>query len=69
MDQAWDFRQERSGHDFLSPRLCEADLMAEVLHEDELAVWLPDVLSELTPEIPALTPVEVIDPTNTVSST
>ena len=63
-DQAWNFRQERSGHDFLSPGLCEADLMAEVLTEDELAVWLPDFLSELTPESPALKPVEVLDPTD-----
>lgn len=63
-DQAWNFRQERSGHDFLSPGLCEADVMAEVLTEDELAVWLPDFLSELTPESPALTPVEVLDPTD-----
>lgn len=63
-DQAWNFRQERSGHDFLSPGLCEADLMAEVLTEDELAVWLPDFLSELTPESSALTPVEVLDPTD-----
>lgn len=63
-DQAWNFRQERSGQDFLSPGLCEADLMAEVLTEDELVVWLPDFLSELTPESPALKPVEVLDPTD-----
>lgn len=63
-DQAWNFRQERSGHDFLSPGLCEADVMAEVLTEDELAVWLPDFLSELTPESPTLTPIEVLDPTD-----
>jgi hypothetical protein len=30
-DAAWNFAQERSGHDFLSPGLCVADLMAEVL--------------------------------------
>ncbi|MDN5909576.1 MAG: DUF2891 domain-containing protein [Brevibacterium sp.] len=63
-DQAWNFRQERSGHDFLSPGLCEADLMAEVLTEDELAAWMPSFLSELSPESPALTPVEVLDPTD-----
>lgn len=38
--------------------------MAEVLAEDELAVWLPDFLAELTPESPALSPVEVLDPTD-----
>lgn len=63
-DHAWNFHQERSGQDFLSPGLCEADLMAEVLTDDELAVWLPDFLSELTPESPALSPVEVLDPTD-----
>ncbi|MGO2034999.1 MAG: DUF2891 family protein [Brevibacterium sp.] len=63
-DRAWNFHQERSGHDFLSPGLCEADLMAVLLTEDELAVWLPGFLSELSPESPALTPVEVLDPTD-----
>lgn len=63
-DVAWNLRQERSGHDFLSPGLCEADLMAEVLTEDELATWLPEFLSELSPESPALTPVKVLDPTD-----
>jgi hypothetical protein len=63
-DAAWNFRQERSGHDFLSPGLCEADLMAEVFTDDELATWLPAFLSELSPESPALTPVEVLDPTD-----
>lgn len=63
-DQRWNFRQERSGHDFLSAGLCEADLMAEVLTDDELATWLPGFLSELTPESPALTPVKVLDPTD-----
>lgn len=63
-DHTWNFSQERSGQDFLSPGLCEADLMAEILTADELAVWLPDFLSELTPESPALSPVEVLDPTD-----
>src|SRR5699024_333621 len=63
-DAAWNFRQERSGHDFLSPGLVEADLMAEVLTDDESATWLPRFLSDFTPESPALTPVEVLDPTD-----
>ncbi|GAA1518649.1 DUF2891 family protein [Brevibacterium permense] len=63
-DAAWNFVQERSGHDFLSPGLCEADLMAEILTEDELASWLPSFLSGLSPESPALTPVKVLDPTD-----
>ncbi|PCC55085.1 DUF2891 family protein [Brevibacterium aurantiacum] len=37
-DAAWNFVQERSGHDFLSPGLCEAGLMAEILTEDELSI-------------------------------
>ncbi|WP_423058126.1 DUF2891 family protein [Brevibacterium linens] len=63
-DAVWNFEQERSGHDFLSPGLCEADLMAEILTEHESAVWLPSFLSELSPESPALTPVKVLDPTD-----
>ena len=63
-DVAWNFAQERSGHDFLSPGLCEADLMAEVLTEDEQAAWLPGFLSDLSPESPALTPVKVHDPSD-----
>jgi hypothetical protein len=63
-DAAWNFSQERSGHDFLSPGLCEADFVAEVLTDGELATWLPDFLSELSPESPALTPVKVLDPTD-----
>ncbi|WP_432790473.1 DUF2891 family protein [Brevibacterium sp. K11IcPPYGO002] len=63
-DAAWNFVQERSGHDFLSPGLCEADLLAEILTEDELASWLPEFLSELSPESPALTHVKVLDPTD-----
>lgn len=63
-DAAWNFVQERSGHDFLSPGLCGADLLAEVLTEDELATWLPEFLSELSPESPALTPVKVLDLTD-----
>src|SRR5699024_5765677 len=61
-DAAWNFTQERSGHDFLSPGLCEADLMVEVLTDDERAAWLPGFLSDVSPESPALTPVTVLDP-------
>ncbi|WP_209326363.1 DUF2891 family protein [Brevibacterium renqingii] len=63
-DAAWNFAQERSGHDFLSPGLCEADLMVEVLTDDERAAWLPEFLSDLSPESPALTPVKVHDPSD-----
>src|SRR5699024_3413166 len=63
-EAALNFEQERSGHDFLCPGLCEADIMTEVLTEDELATWLPEFLSELSPQSPALTPVKVLDPTD-----
>ena len=38
--------------------------MAEILTEDELTSWLPEFISELSPESPALTPVKVLDPTD-----
>lgn len=38
--------------------------MAEVLTEDELAIWLPQFLAERSPASPALVPVEVLDPTD-----
>lgn len=63
-DRAWNFSQERSGQDFLSGGLCEADLMVEVLEAEELAEWLPGFLSELSADSPALSPVEVLDPTD-----
>lgn len=42
--------------------------MAEVLTEDELAVWLPDFLSELTPQPPTLKLAKVVDSTDRYSS-
>lgn len=51
-----------SAADFVHP-FAEAArrFYAEVLTEDELVVWLPDFLSELTLESPVLTPVEILD--------
>lgn len=63
-DTDWAFHQERSGQDFLSAGLCEADLMILVLDRDELAAWLPRFLSGLTADSEILTPVPVIDPTD-----
>jgi Protein of unknown function (DUF2891) len=44
---------EPSGHDFLSPALCEADLMRRVLPPEEFPGWLeaflPDVTGPFTP--------------------
>ncbi|WP_152353626.1 DUF2891 family protein [Brachybacterium subflavum] len=63
-DADWAFDQERSGQDFLSAGLSEADLMIEVLDEDELAAWLPRFLSRLHPGSEVLRPVPVIDPSD-----
>lgn len=63
-DADWAFDQERSGQDFLSAGLSEADLMIEVLDEDELAAWLPRFLSRLHPGSDVLRPVPVIDPSD-----
>src|SRR5699024_6711018 len=63
-DVAWNFAQERSGHDLLSPGLCEADLMAEVLTEDEPAPWPPGFLSDLSPHSAALPAVKVHGPSD-----
>lgn len=60
-DTAWATRWETSGHDFLSPGLCEADLMARTLPADELPAWFDAFL----PDPLALTaPASVVDPTD-----
>lgn len=56
-DARWSFAYERSGHDFLSAGMCEADLMCEVLAGDadetdadaagQLVRWLPGFMAEL----------------------
>ncbi|MEV6281330.1 DUF2891 family protein [Kribbella sp. NPDC051770] len=46
---------EPSGEDFVSPALCEADLMRRVLTEHEFAAWLPAFL----PDLSVLKPVQV----------
>jgi hypothetical protein len=43
-DTGWPARFEPSGHDFLSPALTEAELMARLLPAAELAPWLSDFL-------------------------
>jgi hypothetical protein len=56
---------EPSGSDFLSPALCEADLMRRVLQEPEFAAWLPDFLPGLGRESdPLLDVPEVLDRTD-----
>jgi hypothetical protein len=55
---------EPSGHDFLSPALTEAELMARVLPRDEYAEWLGVFLPGIKRGEPAslFTPVVVPDP-------
>jgi hypothetical protein len=57
---------EPSGHDFLSPALTEAELMASLLPRAEFADWLATFLPGLAKGQPAslLKPVAVSDPTD-----
>jgi hypothetical protein len=56
---------EPSGSDFLSPALCEADLMRRILLEPEFAAWLPEFLPGLGRESdPLLDVPEVLDRTD-----
>ncbi len=59
-------RYEPSGTDFLSPCLCEADLMSRLLESGAFAEWLSSFLPGLAREEPAslFTPAEVSDPTD-----
>jgi hypothetical protein len=43
-DTGWPARFEPSGHDFLSPALTEAELMARLLPAEEFASWLAEFL-------------------------
>ncbi|WP_214982556.1 DUF2891 family protein [Curtobacterium sp. ISL-83] len=60
-DAGWPFAWERSGHDFLSAGLAEADLMRAVLPAEEFAVWARGFLSEVRPGVAVLRPAEVRD--------
>src|SRR5207248_4168874 len=54
---------EPSGHDFLSPALTEAELMAQILPQEEFAGWLSVFLPGIVSEEPAalFTPAVVSD--------
>lgn len=60
-DAGWPFAWERSGHDFLSAGLAEADLMRAVLPAAEFAPWARAFLSEVQPGDAILTPTTVRD--------
>jgi len=57
---------EPSGHDFLSPALTEAELMAQLLPQDEFAAWLSVYLPGIAGGEPAtlFTPALVSDPSD-----
>ncbi|WP_245631513.1 DUF2891 family protein [Curtobacterium ammoniigenes] len=60
-DRGWPFEWERSGQDFLSPGLAEADLMREVARPDEFPLWAEQFFSQLTAGSELLDPVLVRD--------
>jgi Protein of unknown function (DUF2891) len=62
-DTGWPARFEPSGHDFLSPALTEAELMARLLPAEEFASWLSGFLPGIEDREPEtlFTPVFVSD--------
>jgi hypothetical protein len=52
-DSGWPARFEPSGHDFLSPGLTEAELMARLLPAREFATWLGEFLPGIEDRQPA----------------
>jgi hypothetical protein len=58
-DRDWPVRWERSGHDFLSPALAEADLMRSVLPSPDFAAWWNGFVPNLEPGSPLLQPATV----------
>lgn len=53
-DREWPAKWERSGNDFLSPGLAEADLMRRVLAREKFAAWWTGFLPVLLPQSPLL---------------
>jgi hypothetical protein len=60
-DRDWPEQWERSGNDFLSPGLTEADLMLRILPPDAFARWWNDFLPALSPQSRILSVAEVPD--------
>jgi hypothetical protein len=63
-DREWDADSERSGQDFLSAALSEADLMRRVLAPQAFSAWFDDFLPELTATSLVLSPATVRDETD-----
>ena len=60
-DRDWPAHFERSGSDFLSPGLVEADLMRRVLPANEFATWWSTFLPDLSAKSPILSAVAIPD--------
>ena len=60
-DRDWPAHFERSGNDFLSPGLSQADLMRRVLPPDAFARWWSEFLPASSARSCILTPVDVPD--------
>jgi hypothetical protein len=60
-DRGWPFDWERSGQDFLSAGMVEAELMRAVLEPAELETWSIGFFSELRADSPVLRPAIVMD--------
>jgi hypothetical protein len=60
-DRGWPFDWERSGQDFLSAGMVEAELMRTVLDPAELEIWSIDFFSELRVNSSVLRPAIVTD--------
>ncbi len=60
-DCDWPAHLERSGSDFLSPGLAEADLMRRVLPANEFATWWAEFLPNLSADSPILCAVAIPD--------
>jgi hypothetical protein len=54
VDREWPAAWERSGNDFLSPGLAEADLMRRVLAREKFAEWWERFVPALSPQSPLL---------------
>lgn len=53
-DREWPAAWERSGNDFLSPGLAEADLMRRALAREKFAAWWNGFMPALSPQSPLL---------------
>jgi hypothetical protein len=60
-DRGWPFDWERSGQDFLSAGMVEAELMCAVLDPAEFATWSLGFFSELRADSPVLLPAIITD--------